>query len=199
MVERTKSAPRGFGGGGAGRAAQVLLDGAPVDPKQSHTLAPGQTFVLETPGGGGYGPSPKGKIMPKKAIESDKVAKTKGPYVQGVEVTNAKLVYTSGVVARDAKGAALGVGDIRVQTRQCIENIRNILEAAGGSLKDLVKVTVFLRPGTDYAAMNDVRRELLTGIEFASSTVMVGLNAPEALIEVEAVGAISIGHRKILH
>jgi reactive intermediate/imine deaminase len=134
--------------------------------------------------------------MPKKAIESDKVAKTKGPYVQGVEVTNAKLVYTSGVVARDAKGVVVGVGDIRAQTRQCIENIRNILEAAGGSLKDLVKVTVFLRPGSDYAAMNDVRREMLSGIEFASSTVMVGLNAPEALIEVEAVGAVAIAASK---
>ena len=42
--------------------------------------------------------------------------------------------------------------------------------------------------------MNDVRRELLTGIEFASSTVMVGLNAPDALIEVEAVGAIRYRH-----
>ena len=137
--------------------------------------------------------------MPKKAIESDRVAKTKGPYVQGVEVTNAKLVYTSGVVARDAKGALMGIGNIRVQTRQCIENIRNILEAAGGSLRDLVKVTVFLRPGADYAAMNEVRRELLTGIEFASSTVMVGLNAPEALIEVEAVGAISLGGTTTSH
>jgi reactive intermediate/imine deaminase len=137
--------------------------------------------------------------MPKKAIESDRVAKTKGPYVQGVEVTNAKLVYTSGVVARDAKGALMGIGDIRVQTRQCIENIRNILEAAGGSLRDLVKVTVFLRRGADYAAMNEVRRELLTGIEFASSTVMVGLNAPEALIEVEAVGAISLAGMATSH
>ena len=93
----------------------------------------------------------------------------------------------------------MGIGDIRVQTRQCIENIRNILEAAGGSLRDLVKVTVFLRPSADYAAMNEVRRELLTGIEFASSTVMVGLNAPEALIEVEAVGAISLGGTTTSH
>jgi 2-iminobutanoate/2-iminopropanoate deaminase len=128
--------------------------------------------------------------MPKKAVASDRVAKTKGPYVQGVEVTNAKLIYTSGVVARDAEGVLLGRGDIRVQTRQCFENIRNIIEAAGGSLSDLVKVTVFIRPGVDYSAMNDVRRELLTGIAFASSTVTVGLNAPEALIEVEAVAAI---------
>jgi N-methylhydantoinase B len=67
MVERTESAPRGFGGGGAGRAAQVLLDGAQIDPKQSHTLAPGQSFVLETPGGGGYGPSSKGKDHAKES------------------------------------------------------------------------------------------------------------------------------------
>lgn len=134
--------------------------------------------------------------MPKKAIESGKLAKPKGPYVQGVEVTNAKLVYTSGVIARDAKGALTGIGDIRVQTRQCIENIRHILEAAGGSLQDLVKILVFLRPGTDYAAMNDVRREMLSGVEFASSTVLVELNEPEALIEIEAVGAVPAGAPK---
>src|SRR5665213_272298 len=132
--------------------------------------------------------------MTKKAIASPKVAKTKGPYAQGVEVTNAKLVFTSGVVARDAAGIILGVGDIRVQTRQCFENIRNIIEAAGGTLSDLVKVTVFLRPGQDYAGMNEVRREILTGIDFASSTVQVALNAPDALIEVEAVAAVSISN-----
>jgi N-methylhydantoinase B/oxoprolinase/acetone carboxylase alpha subunit len=57
MVERTESAPRGFGGGDAGRSARVLLDGKAVDPKHAHALSPGQSFVLETPGGGGYGAS----------------------------------------------------------------------------------------------------------------------------------------------
>jgi N-methylhydantoinase B len=55
MVERTESAPRGFLGGEAGRPAQVLLDGKPIDPKQACALAPGQELVLETPGGGGFG------------------------------------------------------------------------------------------------------------------------------------------------
>jgi 2-iminobutanoate/2-iminopropanoate deaminase len=95
--------------------------------------------------------------MAKKAVASTRVVKTKGPYVQGVEVTDAKLVFTSGVVARDVDGIILGVGDIRAQTRQCFENIRHIIEAAGGGLDDLVKVTVFLRPGQDYAGMNDVK------------------------------------------
>jgi 2-iminobutanoate/2-iminopropanoate deaminase len=133
-------------------------------------------------------------LMPKKAIASPKVAKTKGPYVQGVEVTNAKLVFTSGVVARDANGVLLGIGDIRAQTRQCFENVRHIIEAAGGTLSDLVKVTVFLRSGQDYEGMNEIRRDVLNGIDFASSTVQTGLNAPDALIEVEAIAAVA--HRK---
>lgn len=55
MVERTQSAPRGFRGGTPGRPARLLRDGVAIDPKQSHTLAPGQELVLETPGGGGMG------------------------------------------------------------------------------------------------------------------------------------------------
>ncbi len=55
MVERTQSAPRGFLGGGPGRAARLLVDGRSIDPKQPIRLDPGQELVLETPGGGGYG------------------------------------------------------------------------------------------------------------------------------------------------
>jgi N-methylhydantoinase B/oxoprolinase/acetone carboxylase alpha subunit len=54
-VERTKSAPRGFLGGGDGRPARLLVDGKPVDLGQPFTLHQGQVLTLETPGGGGYG------------------------------------------------------------------------------------------------------------------------------------------------
>ena len=130
--------------------------------------------------------------MPKRAVQSPHVAKAKGPYAQGIEVTNAKLVFTSGVVGRDAGGTIVGKGDIRAQTRQCIENLRHIIEAAGGSLSDLVKVTVFLRDMTVYDGMNEIRREMLSGIPFASSTVQTGLNAAEALVEIEAVAAVPL-------
>jgi reactive intermediate/imine deaminase len=127
----------------------------------------------------------------KRALESSKVAKTKGPYVQGVAVSNGTLIFTSGVVARDAAGQIVGTGDIRAQTRQCLENIRHIVEAGGGSLTDLAKVTVFLRDLGDYAGMNEVRREILAQVPFASSTVQAALNAPEALVEIEAVAFVS--------
>ena len=130
--------------------------------------------------------------MSNTAIQSPHVAKTKGPYVQGVAVTNARMIFTSGVVARDAAGSMIGLGDILVQTRQCLENIRHIIEAGGGQFSDLVKVTVFLRRAEDYAGMNEVRRAMLDGIAFASSTVQTGLNAADALVEIEAVAAVSL-------
>jgi 2-iminobutanoate/2-iminopropanoate deaminase len=127
----------------------------------------------------------------KKALASSKVANTKGPYVQGVAVSDGTLIYTSGVVARDVQARIQGIGDIAVQTRQCLKNIENIIEAGGGTLQDLVKVTVFLRDLRDYAAMNEVRREVLAEVAFASSTVQAQLNAPEALVEIEAVAFVS--------
>ncbi len=127
----------------------------------------------------------------KKTIVSPHVAKTKGPYVQGVALTNGTTIMTSGVVARTADGTLIGAGDIRAQTRQCLENIRHIIEAGGGRLQDLAKVTVFIRDLKDYAGMNEVRREMLEGIAFASSTVQAALNAPEALVEIEAVAFVS--------
>lgn len=127
----------------------------------------------------------------KKALASPKVAKTKGPYVQGVAVSDGTLIYTSGVVARDVNGQIRGRGDIAVQTRQCLKNIENIIRAGGGRLRDLVKVTVFIRDLRDYTAMNEVRREVLADIPFASSTVQAQLNAPDALVEIEAVAFVS--------
>jgi 2-iminobutanoate/2-iminopropanoate deaminase len=134
--------------------------------------------------------------MPKKILESRNVAKTKGPYVQGVAVTGGQLVYTSGLVARDQAGNMVGHGDIRVQTRQCLENIGHVIGEAGGTLKDIVKVTVFIRHLDDYAGMNEVRREMLNGIPFASSTVQTGLNDPNALVEIEAVALV--GRRRVV-
>ena len=54
-----------------------------------------------------------------------------------------------------------------------------------------MKVTVFLRDLRDYVAMNEVRREVLAEVAFASSTVQAQLNAPEALVEIEAVAFVS--------
>ncbi len=128
--------------------------------------------------------------MAKKRIETDRVAKTKKPYSQGVKVTSGTLVFTSGVISRDQDGQVVGKGDIREQTRQCLRNIAGIIEGGGGSLNDLVKMTVFITNLADYDGMNEIRQEVLNDIDFASSTVKVSLNNPEALIEIEAVASV---------
>lgn len=126
----------------------------------------------------------------KQTLESQHVVKTKGPYVQGVALANGRMILTSGVVARDVHGKLVGVSDIRAQTRQCLENIRHVIEAGGGTLRDLAKVTVYLRDLKDYDGMNEVRREILKDTAFASTTVQAALNAPEALIEIEAIAFV---------
>ncbi len=128
--------------------------------------------------------------MAKKRIETDRVAKTKKPYSQGVKVTSGTLVFTSGVISRDQDGQVVGKGNIREQTRQCLRNIASIIEGGGGSLNDLVKMTVFITNLADYDGMNEIRQEVLNDIDFASSTVKVSLNNPEALIEIEAVASV---------
>ena len=128
--------------------------------------------------------------MAKKRIETDRVAKTKKPYSQGVKVTSGTLVFTSGVISRDQDGQVVGKGDIREQTRQCLRNIAGIIEGGDGSLNDLVKMTVFITNLADYDEMNEIRQEVLNDIDFGGSTVKVSLNNPEALIEIEAVASV---------
>ena len=128
--------------------------------------------------------------MAKKRIETDRVAKPKKPYSQGVKVTSGTLVFTSGVISRDQDGQVVGKDDIREQTRQCLRNIAGIIEGGGGSLNDLVKMTVFITNLADYDGMNEIRQEVLNDIDFVSSTVKVSLNNPEALIEIEAVASV---------
>jgi len=80
--------------------------------------------------------------------------------------------------------------DVAAQSRQCLENIRQIIEAAGGSLHDLVKLTVFVSHPRHYEAMNAVRKEMLAGIAFTSTAVVAQMIDPHGLVEMEAVAVI---------
>lgn len=107
------------------------------------------------------------------------------------------FIYVSGTSARRADdsiaGAAAGSGgtpllDIRVQTRAVIENIRDILAAAGASLADLVEVSTFLVSMDDFAGYNEVYGEFFGVDGPARTTVAVAqLPHPQLLIEIRAV------------
>ncbi len=79
------------------------------------------------------------------------------------------------------------VKGIKAQTKQCLENIKQVLEAAGSSLSDVVKVNVFITNTVDFAQMNEIYGDYFTKDRPARSTVVTGLVRPDMLIEVECV------------
>ena len=104
----------------------------------------------------------------------------------GVQVGD--LLYVSGQVAQDGEGNTVGIGDAGAQTRQIMSRIQTIVEAAGATMQDVVKMTTFLVNSDDYSAFSQVRSETFPADPPASSTVVVaGLVRPEFLVEVEAV------------
>ena len=111
------------------------------------------------------------------------------PYTPGVLVNGGRYVFTSGLLARDPSGNLVG-SDIRTQTTQVFSNIRGVLEEAGGGLQSIIKMTVYLIDRRDYDGMNEVRRQLLEGVPFVSTTIYCRLAEPRALVEIDAIATV---------
>lgn len=114
-----------------------------------------------------------------------------GAFSAGVEAPAGRTVYVSGQVAMDAEGAVVGEGDAKAQTEKVLENVSMVLEEAGGSLDDIVKVTVFITDMGMYDEVHEVRRRYFGEPYPASSMLEVSaLIDPRLLVEVEAVAVI---------
>ncbi len=130
--------------------------------------------------------------MQKTIVRSDKLAKPAGIFSPGVKVPAGQLIFVSGQVARNAAGETVGRGDIRAQTRQVLENVKAVLEAAGATIDDIVKVTVFVTDVRHFAAIHEVRAEYFRQDYPASTLVEVkSLVSPELMIEIEAIAVTS--------
>jgi 2-iminobutanoate/2-iminopropanoate deaminase len=123
----------------------------------------------------------------KKIIKTEKAPIPKAPYSQGVKVGN--TVYVAGFVAFDTTGKVVP-GGIKEQTTQVMENIKAVLEAAGSSMKDVVKTTVYLTDTKDFAGMNEVFKQYFPVDPPGRVTVIVRLPLPELLVEVDATAVI---------
>lgn len=100
-------------------------------------------------------------------------------------------LHISGQVAFDTEGRVVGVGDIRAQTRQVLDNIRTILEAAGGTMADIAQVVVYVTDMSHLSAIHEVRAEYFERPYPASTLVQVSaLIRPELLIEISAIAVI---------
>lgn len=102
-----------------------------------------------------------------------------------------RLVWVSGQLAFDEDNNLVGPGDVRAQAEQCLLNIRRNLERFGGSLRDVVQVTVFVRDMDNLRAIHEVRLQYFSEPLPTSTLVAVGgFVHPEALIEINAVAAL---------
>jgi 2-iminobutanoate/2-iminopropanoate deaminase len=108
------------------------------------------------------------------------------PVSQGKQIGN--TIYVSGQIAYDSEGKLVGEGDMKAQTRQVFDNIRDVLESAGSGLKDIVKINTYITDGSRFMDMLAVRSEIFGNDPPASTAVVVaGLAFPALLIEVEAI------------
>ena len=110
------------------------------------------------------------------------------PYSPGYK--SGQFVCTAGMLALDASGNLIGEGDAGAQTRQVMENIKEILEEAGSSLEDIVYNMIFLKDLADYGAMNEVYATYFPNNPPARACVQAGLVRPEFLVEIAATAVV---------
>jgi 2-iminobutanoate/2-iminopropanoate deaminase len=128
--------------------------------------------------------------MPFSAISTPE-AKPVANYKMATRMEGGRLLYVSGQVAWDPSGDIVGRGDARAQARQVFQNLREVLQGAGGDLRDVMKITTYITKLEDFPAVAEVRSEAFGG-ELPASTLIVvtGLFHPDFLVEVEAVAAV---------
>ena len=113
------------------------------------------------------------------------IAAPRGPYSPAVRAGD--FIFVSGQVAVDPATQQLVTGDVSVETRQVLNNIKALLEGCGASLADVVKCGVFLAKAEDFAAMNAVYAEFFGDAKPARATVVTGFAAPGIHVEIEAI------------
>ncbi|MDM8527769.1 RidA family protein [Anaerolineales bacterium HSG24] len=112
-----------------------------------------------------------------------------GPYSQAIQTGN--LIYTAGQIPLVPETGKIVEGNIQVQTNQVMENLSNILEAAGSNLANVVKTTIFATDLADFAAINETYGSFFDDAPPARSTVQVAALPLGANVEIEAIATIS--------
>ena len=128
--------------------------------------------------------------MPRgKPVTSSSAPKAIGPYSQAIAVD--KLVFLSGQIALDPQTGNLIEGSIREQAVQVFENLCAVAQAAGGTIQDAVKLTVYLTDLGNFPIANEVMSGYFTEPYPARATVQVSALPRNAVIEIDAILALS--------
>ena len=123
--------------------------------------------------------------MTKRAVESSSAPKAIGPYSQGI--VTGKLVFCSGQIPLDPATGQLVDGDIKTQTRRCLDNLGAVLSAAGSDFNAVVRTTIFLVDLGDFNAVNEVYGGYFQSTPPARVTVQVAALPRGARVEIDAI------------
>ena len=127
--------------------------------------------------------------MTKEIISTENAPQAIGPYSQAVKAGN--LMFISGQIPLDPKTGDLVSQSIEDQAKQVLENVKSICEAAGCSLDDIVKISIFLTDLSNFAVVNDMMKEYFSEPYPARATVEVSGLPLEVNVEIEAIVLIN--------
>ena len=128
----------------------------------------------------------------KKIIHTDTAPQAIGPYSQAVRTE--QMVYTAGQIGLDPVTMEIVSGGVEAETRQALNNLKQVLEAANSGLNYIVKTTVFLRDMADFPKMNAIYAEFFPENPPARSTVAVAALPRDVAVEIEAIALSAPGH-----
>ncbi len=128
--------------------------------------------------------------MARKVVATDSAPAAIGPYSQGLVVDPGKLVFVSGQLPLDPKTGEFAGDDIIAQTKQSLENVKAVLEAAGASMRSVVKTTIFLQDMGDFVEMNETYQQFFTE-PFPCRAAIEAAKLPKgARVEIEAIALL---------
>lgn len=120
----------------------------------------------------------------KKVISTDKAPAAIGPYSQAIEVNG--MVYTSGVIPVNPATGEIPSGSV-AQAEQAFTNLKNLIEASGCAMENVIKTTVFIKEMNDFAAINEVYAKFFPAPFPARSCVEVARLPKDVMLEIEAI------------
>ncbi len=123
----------------------------------------------------------------RRVVKPENAPRPRGPYSPAIVADG--FVFVAGQAAINPDTDELESGDIQSETRRTLTNIKNILEASGSSLKEVVRVGVFLADMGDFQAMNEVYREFFPADPPARTTV--GVNLPGIKVEIDCIARVA--------
>jgi len=128
----------------------------------------------------------------RKVVKSKKAPQPRGPYSPAIIADG--FVFVAGQAAINPQTNEFELGDVRAETRRTLENIKAILESAGSSMKEVVRVGVFLSDMKNFAAMNEVYAEFFPKDPPARTTV--GVSMPKIKVEIDCIARVSKSRKR---